>query len=353
MINPIFSRSIATAFFLVLLSGTAFSQEITRVREPTFEEKLPKEVLKKDNQFLTATVENDLFGKGTDQNYTNGVRFTYHKLGLKPWDISRKISNLIPFFETNDTTAVYYSLGQNLYTPKNISVPAPDPTDRPYAAFLYGSAGLSTISKNHIDDVELTLGVVGPWALGKQTQKTVHKIVNSNDPQGWDYQLENEPGLMVSWQRRWPEALYHENRLFHFRTTPHVGLTAGNIYNYAATGVSFQLTPTQYKWQSTPLRVRPAMPGSGFFAIPEDDFAWSLFAGFEGRAMGRNIFLDGNTFRDSPSVDKEVLVMDANVGLSTTFGPAQISYTLNWRSKEFKNQDDESVFGAISIGYRF
>jgi hypothetical protein len=78
-----------------------------------------------------------------------------------------------------------------------------------------------------------------------------------------------------------------------------------------------------------------------------------LFAGIEGRAMARNIFLDGNTFTDSPSVDKKTLVYDANVGVSLTYGKTQISYTLNWRSREFFAQDKSSLFGAISIGYKF
>lgn len=36
-----------------------------------------------------------------------------------------------------------------------------------------------------------------------------------------------------------------------------------------------------------------------------------------------------------------------------TDGRLQVAYTLNWRSKEFEGQCDESLFGAISFGYRF
>lgn len=55
-----------------------------------------------------------------------------------------------------------------------------------------------------------------------------------------------------------------------------------------------------------PPRIQPSLPGSGFFVPPQDRFGWYLFAGVEGRAVARNIFLDGNTFRDSRSVDKEL-----------------------------------------------
>jgi hypothetical protein len=79
-------------------------------------------------------------------------------------------------------------------------------------------------------------------------------------------------------------------------------------------------------------------------------FSWSVFAGLEGRAVGRNIFLDGNTFRDSPSVDKKYFVGDANIGVALTYGRTQLTYTLNWRSEEFQGQDKPDIFGAIGLG---
>ncbi|MCD8566673.1 MAG: lipid A deacylase LpxR family protein [Alphaproteobacteria bacterium] len=340
--------SMATAA-LTLPAPPAGAQE----EEPTLQDSLPSDVLKTPARFLTFTIENDLFGSGSDQNYTNGARLTYFDYGTEPPWFAKILDRYVPTFSINETTSTYYSLGQNLYTPKDILARTPAPKDRPYAAFLYASAGLTSLTDNHIDDLEATIGVVGPWAMGEQTQKFVHDIVNANDPSGWDHQLKNEPGLMISWERQWPAAYSTDIGGFNFRAAPHTGITLGNVYTYGAGGLSFQLTPQKYKWQSKPLRVRPAIPGNGYFAVPEDHFAWSLFAGLEERVMGRNIFLDGNTFRDSPSVDKKRLVTDANAGISFTYGKAQISYTLNWRSKEFFGQDDPSLFGAVSLGYRF
>jgi len=344
-----FITSLALITFYSLLVSHAYANE----QDNNFKDRIPKDLLNEDADFFTFTIENDNFGGNTDENYTSGVRFTYFDYGADPPWFADILDHYVPTFEINETTSTYYSFGQNLYTPENITVRTPDPKDRPYAAFLYVSAGLTSLTDNHVDDLEATIGIVGPWALGEQTQKFVHDVLDADDPSGWDHQLENEPGLMLSWQRQWPEAYAADIDGFTFRAAPHAGITLGNIYTYGSGGLSFQLTPSQYKWQSTPLRVRPAIPGSGFFAVPEDHFAWSLFAGVEGRAMGRNIFLDGNTFEDSPSVDKKYLVADANAGVSFTYGKAQFSYTINWRSKEFDGQDDPSLFGAISLGYRF
>lgn len=322
--------------------------------EETFEQKVRHELEQRPReQFITITEENDLFGAGTDRNYTNGIRVQWLDTSRTPPGVARFVDDYVPVFSINDTTAVYYSLGHNLYTPRDITAYTPDPDDRPFAAFLYGSVGMSTIVENHVDSMELTLGVVGPMAMGEEIQTFVHDTISGDDPNGWGHQLENEPGLMISTQRLWPEAYTAQIGDLHFRTSPYVGGTVGNIYTYANTGLIFQLVPKAYKWQDIPPRVRPAMAGSGYFSTVDDDFSWSIFAGLEGRAVARNIFLDGNTFRDSPSVDKKHLVGDANIGVAFTFGRTQLTYTLNWRSEEFHGQDKPDVFGAIGLGYRF
>lgn len=131
---------------------------------------------------------------------TNGIR-----LGWLDTSATRRVVDFVdeylPLFSVNDTTAVYYSVGQNLYTPHNILPEIPDPKDRPYAAFLYGSVGMATIVENHLDSIELTAGVVGPLATGESTQKFVHSLIDGDNPAGWDHQLRNEPGLMISTQR--------------------------------------------------------------------------------------------------------------------------------------------------------
>ena len=336
---------------LASLPFSAIAENAGTDAPPTYEENLPASVKNHEAHFWTLTMENDLFGNGRDENYTNGTRLTYHKKGEAPYFLTRWLADVLPPFEVNKSTTVYYAAGQNLYTPEDITAPNPDPNDRPYAAFLYGSAGFSTLKGNHVDDIELTLGIIGPAALGEEVQSAVHDVINSDDPEGWDFQLENEPGVMLSWQRRWPGAVGTEVGPFYFRVMPHAGATVGNVYTYGAGGLTLQLTPKQNRWQSQPLRVRPAIPGSGQFepATP----GWSLFVGTEGRAVVRDITLDGNTFTSSRSVDKKHFVADISGGVSLTYGNMRASYTLNWRSKEFNGQDDSSLFGAISVGWRF
>jgi lipid A 3-O-deacylase len=80
---------------------------------------------------------------------------------------------------------------------------------------------------------------------------------------------------------------------------------------------------------------------------------WYFFGGVEGRAVARNIFLDGNTFVDSPHVSKLPFVTDVQAGLAMTVDQIRVSYTHVWRSKEYDGQLRRDQFGAISVSYRW
>lgn len=309
-----------------------------------------------DDKIITLVVENDSIGGGTDEHYTSGIRLTYFDVNAALPDVAYKLDNYIPTFQINKTSGVFYSLGQNLYTPEDITLPTQPADDRPWAAHLYGSMALVTTTNDHLDEVELSIGLVGPYALGEQTQKFIHKHVTTgaSAPQGWGNQLKTEPTLGLGWVRRFPYYAEAEFSGLSLAASPYYGATIGNVHTYANTGMNIRLTPKANRWQDNPARVRPGLPGTGFFDIPDNGrIGWYLFAGVEGRAVARNIFLDGNTFRDSHSVDKNYGVADSNVGLALTYDQYRVSYTLVHRTREFKGQDDNTVFGTVSLGYRF
>lgn len=307
-----------------------------------------------DRNYLSVSYENDLIGGGTDENYTSGVRLTYFDVETPMPPIIDKLAEAIPTFDINPTTSTFFTVGQNIFTPGNIEIAAAQADERPWAGWLYGSVGLTTITKNHLDELEFTLGVVGPQSLAEQTQKFIHKnLSNSPTPQGWDNQLKFEPGVIVSWRRRWPVWYTQNIGDFRLRVEPDINVSLGNVYTYAGTGAMVTFGPYKDRLQDTPPRVRPAMPGTGYFDTDDNKFGWYLFAGVDGRAMARNIFLDGNSFRDSASVDKNILVGDANAGFALTFDDYRLSYTLNYRTKEFQTQDDASVFGSVTLTTRF
>ena len=337
--------------FAVLLTPLAASAQ----ENTSLQTKLASKVRNAEKKnYISLSYENDLIGGGSDQFYTSGVQATWFNVNTPVPAYMDEIADFIPTVEINETTSTFYTMGQNLFTPEQIGESAAQPDDRPWAGFLYASAGIVTLTDEHIDELEATLGIVGPAALGEQTQKFIHShITSSPTPKGWSNQLETEPGVILSWQRRWPRSAMLRMDEFLLRAEPHVNVSLGNVYTYAGSGVTVSFGPYQSRFQDTPPRVRPAMPGTGFFESPEKGWSWYLFAGLDGRAVARNIFLDGNTLRDSPDVDKKNFVGDANLGAAVTFENYRLSYSYNIRSKEFDGQDEESKFGSLTLTTKF
>ncbi len=320
---------------------------------------LASDASEKDKRTVTVVLENDVF-YNTDRHYTNGVRASWAGSINGAPDWARTIADWVPFFPKTGDIHTLYTLGQNMYTPSDITLESPPLNDRPYAGWLYGAVGLVKETDKQLDQLTLSLGIVGPSAFAEDTQKFVHRVIDSNDPKGWHAQLGNEPALLLSYQRSWREAISRPVKALTVDVTPTLGAALGNVFTHASVGATVRLgniTPLDNRTGHRPLdfgppRIQPSAPGSGFFFSAER-FTWYLFAGVEGRAVARNIFLDGNTLGHSRSVNSEPLVGDAQFGIVAAWRDWRASYTHVLRTREFAGQRERDDFGAFSVSVRF
>lgn len=310
------------------------------------------------SQFINLQFENDLFGSGRDSHFTHGTRISYltreQPTGFEG-KLKSTVLSAIPKFLIPKTRRFGLILGQNLFTPEDITRSDLILTDRPYAGWLYLGVGFVTEGgerQKFMENLEINLGVVGPYALGEQVQSEWHDFINVKEPQGWDNQLENEPGFILFYERKWPLRPTWEKLNKIIDLTPSAGFALGNVFTYFATGLTLRLgynIPNDYG----PPRIRPGLAGSGFFT-PQNRFTWYIYAGVEGRVIGRNIFLDGNTYQDSHSVDKKTFVGDLQVGIVVTlFRDFRMGFTNIFRTKEFTGQVEADEFGSINFSYRW
>lgn len=304
-----------------------------------------------DKGVFGVVFENDIF-TGTDRGYTNGIRFSYVSSEEKMPALAGKIANYLPLFSQDGKKRISIAAGQSMFTPSDTSSATPDPNDRPYAGWLYGSIGIVSDTGKILDNVFLTLGVVGPSAQAEEAQKFVHKVIGSPKPQGWNHQLKDEPGAVLTYERKWRQIYKFSLLGLETDAIPHVGASLGNINTDASIGATFRLgfdLPADYG----PPRIRPTLPGSDFF-VPDQKIAGYLFATFSSRAVARNIFLDGNTFQAGPHVHKKPIVGSVQLGAAITCGDTRISYAHVFVTKEFLGQQDGgSQFGAVTISHRF
>jgi hypothetical protein len=319
-----------------------------------------------DGGFITFEVENDFFAKfaNTDRHYTNGIRASWLSAptdDLPDWLKTVSAPPLFGFF-TDDTNVtgvsrrVGVALSQEMFTPDDTDATAPIRNDRPYAAWLHTAFSLESVRTNDLGDTwqdqwKLDLGVIGPAALGRETQNTWHSIIRTEQSNGWANQLRDEPTVNVSFERAWRSSLFRTPQMFGLATDiiPYGTLAAGNALTYAGAGGVWRIGPTLPD-DFGPPRIYPGTGGSEWFHA-STCFDWYLFTGVEGRAVARDIFLDGNTFRDSLSVDKKPIVGDFKLGAVAVFGSARLSFTHDFRTREFYGQPKIDQFGSIVLGF--
>jgi hypothetical protein len=299
---------------------------------------------------LSLSIENDSL-VGADQYYTSGVQIAWRSASANlPGPLEWLNRQLAPFMGPGQLRWGL-AAGQNIFTPADTLRRDPDPRDRPYAGYLYGAASLARDSGSSLTGFELQLGVVGPAALGEQAQNNLHRLINTDTYNGWDHQLKDEPVIAAIGQRLWRVPLTDVAGL-QLEALPSVTLGLGTVQTYAGAGGVLRIGQG-LEADYGPPRIRPALAGANFFQPRSDAFGWYIFAGAEGRAVARDIFLDGNTWRDSRSVDRIPWVGDFQAGFAVIWRGVRLSYTQVWRSKEFEGQPQAAQFGSVSVSFRF
>lgn len=307
----------------------------------------------------TVNVENDRIAN-TDRHYTNGFRLGWvsdETNGSDLEEVRDALNFLYPLANVRKGR-LGFELGHNIFTPGDTDARQLLTDDRPYAGWLYGAASLYAETgkgwgdyyKETLDRVALEIGIVGPAALGEEVQNEFHRLIDVATAKGWDNQLENEPGINLIAERKWRAEPF---RLWGLEADaiPHVGASLGNVYTHVNAGAIARFGQ-QLSIDYGPPLIRPNL--SGYSAIDyANGLAWYAFAGVDGRWSLRNIFLDGNTFQDSHSIDKKPLVGDFVAGVAFVYGRARVSFTHVMRTKEFEGQDQADRFGSVSLSIRF
>jgi len=311
-------------------------------------------------------VENDIF-YNTDEYYTNAVKLRFISPSLRSL-ADNGISH--DFFDglmdriqrIRQSEAMQYNVsigfGQSLYTPHDTQATALQKDDRPYAAHLYGFFGLHVKEPQLMDTYELSLGIVGPGALGRQTQNTVHRIKGADTAKGWANQLRNEPALGLSWTRNYRILPNGDKPGWNWNILPYHSITLGNVLTQAAVGTElrfgYNLPRSFGTSQIKPGSSVNAPSDSPYEFCSEPDWNIYFFVGAEGRAVARNIFLDGNSWKSSHSVKKEPWVGELNAGLAVTFNGITVSYNHVYLTKEFKKQPSKKQeYGSINVTIPF
>lgn len=298
-----------------------------------------------DRPVFSAGIENDAYGQpSTDRFFTHGTRFALRH-GSSDTPFWHDALAWVPLLPADAKLSHETGLMQLIFTPSVINGLEVAPGDRPYAGLLAGTMAVTATAPDgrRQDQISLTLGIIGPASLAGPTQKLVHRVRDLQKPLGWATQLGTEPAVNLAWRRSWrfaaPMASF----------SPHVGAAIGNLYDYAAVGATVQLGAGLDEQRGAALE-----PFSGgIAALPKTNrLLVNINFGVEGRAVARNLFLDGNSFTNGRGVDKQTLVGDAFAGVSMRWQGLRLSLRHVWRSKEYHGQPGIQRFAAITLDVR-
>ena len=295
-------------------------------------------------------IENDsirVFGGG-DNSYTQGLQL--HASRRNEWGFMKKVTDqLRPCHAESGQSS--WAIGQTIFTPHNIITYSPPKGDRPFAGFLWVTAGTSFtrlgFEAEPEDDgrpgksahdrrvgLELSLGLIGPKAQGRTAQAAFHVLREARIPKGWYQELGRRPeiGGLLRFEDRILQLRQEtqDSPKRWFDVTTDVRFVLGTMQAYAATAATARISP----WH---------LPGFPSNTIPYSidrsaarGLRVALVVGGEARGVFHNAFLG-----KSPEITRETWLTEWRAGLEFSLREWQLSYMHINRTREFNSPHPE------------
>ncbi|MCB1746756.1 MAG: lipid A deacylase LpxR family protein [Gammaproteobacteria bacterium] len=309
------------------------------------------------DNYLGLVSDNDLYVDGRDRHYTAGTQLAWAMArGAAPRWLSWP-GALSPLDGGAAAREVSLAIGQVIATPEDLAAANPDPTDRPYAGWLYGDLAVINHAGMNEDEIGLSVGTLGPASLAAKAHRLLHDLTPSVKPRGWHAQVDDEPTLQLRYRfsRFIP---VKPDDVWKGDLVPRAQLSLGNVYTGLDLGLAWRFG------SYVPRRDLPARIGPGLasatprFEARRGRTDWMFRADVVGHLVAHNVFLDGSLFDDdSPGVDSRSFAWQASAGVQFTCGtlplPFAFGFTYVWRESEFHGQRGMNRYGSVNLALRF
>ena len=340
---PNFSMALFTAFLVLAPTAAAFADEATPDYKGAF----------------SLGWENDIFS-GNDNNYTNGISFNLTSAevdGLVPESCFAKTAKAFSFLPTVGDAGyrnfVGYRLSQEMYTPPDLSLPAPRPGEQPYAGVLMGDVTLFSQSLRSQHTFVFSLGMAGPASGAEHVQKFIHEVTGSSEPMGWDTQLGNELLVNLGYAYDYRLLRKAKPREFGYDLSAGLGATLGTYITHAQGSAILRFgydLPDTY----SVFDIRLGSSGSVTLAPPPEKFRVYGTLGLTAAGVARFLPSDGNTFSNSLSGDRDDYYVNASAGITAAY--RNFSILLNYNTVIGDKQrpgDTTDDYGSLSFSWFF
>lgn len=289
-----------------------------------------------DNDFF------NLIGERTDRSYTNGTRIDFFQRCTSPQH--KFLYRKLPTAGDSSVNICGWSIAQLMATPEDITVSDFQEHDYRYAGALFVTHSFLSFnpSKKYSFQYEMLVGIRGPEAMAKETQTAIHKMIGSDEPLGWDNQLDTQ--LLINF------TFTTEKNLLSYRRFLEV--------NYGAQARVGSLMDAVLLYPI--IRVGKMSPYfEGFLnskrSAPGNKMQYYLIIKPTASFIAYNAMLDGRR-ANATSKDREMsianFVGDIQMGLVLSYGNIGISYLLT-RSSSYDEGLYEHRYGTVQINVRW
>ena len=352
------TRTALAAALALFFAATTSAQSLSVTTQPEFQ--TDDNPAKKPFNF-TAYWENDSKplkpNNSRDRHYSHGLAISVAHQPDWAKNIAGFIDQITPLKSDLNELAIGYTAGQLFLTPEDITATELITDDRPYAGYLYAGIYLDRAKQDtnsHIatnDRFRLDLGVVGQISQADDFQQEIHDLIDSDFPAGWFNQLEDEPTIQFYYTRKWRIDIgqLSFNKPNTIDIIPQVGFALGTVHrnlNAALTVRAGLNLPNDFGPASL------AEPAAGL-SIKRNPFYLYGFAKVSQQVVEHNMFLEGNNFTSSHSVDEKLLTAAATFGIALAYElenlTLQAAYSQTFQTDLFDGQAHGDEFASLTI----
>jgi len=301
-----------------------------------------------ERSWFSVSWENDLVTGKDGGGYTNGIYFSLGQRNDPGEEITQAPLLTLPlaWMVDDDPTYAYklHSLGQAMVTPEDITKEIPDPADAPYAGLLYLRSTYVVVKDDFSDHVATLVGIVGPSSGAEQTQKFVHKLVGSDQPKGWDYQLKDKFVWQIQRTAVWRFSATDSSP---FDAVVLADLAGGNLESRAGAGLFFRAGNGLARNYSTMgfLSSRISTP----VAVSD---GWYVYLGGTANYVHNQILVDGNEFGSSASRGLENYQYSLMGGITYAWESATICFSIQSDTDPSESRTARKNYGAITFAWQ-
>ncbi len=310
------------------------------------------QVVQSEADWSSVTIDNDLF-VGSDNGYTNGIYYSWFDTPANDSAVPGILArSMLWSFSEDEPVGLEVSIktiGQTMISPDNITLENPPlpPDDLPYAGLLFYSDTYIKYYQKSAEKISVTIGVIGKYSFAENSQKLVHGITGSDQPEGWVTQLDDEVVFQFSHARVWKSWSSDSDRADILLGT---GAALGTISSSIGAAVMFRYGSQLNRTFATALLVNSRTTNP--VAI---DSGWYLFAGAEASYVVNQIFLDGNTFDDDESIDYDGKQLGVTFGLAYSWQNLSLTFAINDLNLNKSGSDptvEYSEYGTFTLAWR-